>query len=721
MSESTSVPSASTSTPPTPTSTSVGAKVLSFASNPLGALRVAASTLQQRLQFAIRTGLGWGSKRDELIQVLGYERILTVPIYRSRYERDGLAHRLNELPAIETWGGGFKIYDNDDVEVSTPFQDAWKSLDQRLKVTLKFKRADIIAGLGPYSIILIGASRGGKKIDLSTPMDKNLNGPDSVIYLTPVAQDHALVVEWVLDASDKRCGLPLYYSVTLGAPGGAGIWVDDTHGYTRPGTRREKVHWSRIIHIAEGCTDNETFGTPRLRHVFDLLDGLWKVIHGGGEAAWRRMDPGISFELDPLIDFAPHPETGKSAEEQVWDQAEDYYTGLQRFMVTTGVKTTPLNAVVDKYAANVDSFLKLLSASTGYPLRMLTGAEAGHLASDQDRANAQERKTERREGFAEPNVIRQFIDRCVEYGALPTPIDDKYEISWGDAALELSEGEKATVISSLALANKNQQSTGDTIILTTSEIRSEYLGLEPLSKDQLPEPPPPPTIVNPNDPNVTDDGNDPNVNPATGKRTQPNDGGAGTPKPNSANISIDLLTSASPHKYGSTQVNLPPEISSTIITLGQTIDSDDLELSEGGLETNPHVTIKYGLLDSVTVDDVISVLSNVSPVRLALGITASFNATDTHDYDVLIVKVVSADLRALNELLSAMLPTIDTQTSYVPHVTVAYLKTGTASKYVGVGALNGVRVVVDEVVLTMVDGSTHTIKLTGTSTGTGVN
>lgn len=478
------------------------------------AVRALSTDLVNRVQFAVRAGLAWGmSRRIQLYQVLGYETRLTIQHYRALYERDGLAQRIVDLPPSETWVAGFEVVEDENPEIDTEFEKAARELCERLNVKGVFLAADQLAGLGHYSGVLIGAGYPNQPIDLSTPLPANIGGPENVIYLTPFAEDNCRVTKLDTNPASPHYGQPLAYEIVLGLPAG-GVQFDSVFGLSQNtlGEVVPNVHWTRVLHIAEKAHENKIYGVPRLRAVYDYLEALFKVVHGGAEGAWRRMDPGIYIDIDPELDIRPDPGTDNglsdadaeaAAIRQVEQKAQDYYHGMNRFIVGRGMQVTPLNANVKDYGANSDTLLKLIAAATGIPLRILTGSEMGKLASDQDRENANDRASERRMSFAE-GVVRAFIDRLVEHKALPKPKlnDGKYQIQWGEAQKELTETEKSTVTGDIALANKNQKDSGDTIILTSSEIREKVWGLDPLTLDQLPEepePPPAPVIVAPGD------------------------------------------------------------------------------------------------------------------------------------------------------------------------------------------------------------------------------
>lgn len=99
-----------------------------------------------------------------------------------------------------------------------------------------------------------------------------------------------------------------------------------------------------------------------------------------------------------------------------------------------------------------------------------------------------------------------------------------------------------------------------------------------------------------------------------------------------------------------------------------------------GLETEPHITILYGIHSNVDDDQVKNLFSNVKKTDFDItvnGINCFFNK----DYDVLKMDVQSNKLNELNEL-SKSLPHTSTYPDYKPHLTMAYLLKGNGNKYI---------------------------------------
>lgn len=110
------------------------------------------------------------------------------------------------------------------------------------------------------------------------------------------------------------------------------------------------------------------------------------------------------------------------------------------------------------------------------------------------------------------------------------------------------------------------------------------------------------------------------------------------------------------------------------------IDQADLYEEEGdrtfGLEDEPHVTLLYGLEESVTPEEVKEILD-----KFQFGPCKLHNASlFENDYDVLKFDVSGENLHEANEALRE-LPYNNQYPDYHPHCTIGYLLKGTGKKY----------------------------------------
>ena len=111
------------------------------------------------------------------------------------------------------------------------------------------------------------------------------------------------------------------------------------------------------------------------------------------------------------------------------------------------------------------------------------------------------------------------------------------------------------------------------------------------------------------------------------------------------------------------------------------IDRDDVYAGEDGtygLETEPHVTVLYGLHDEVHEDLVCRVCQGANgPIEVDVNGVSTF---DGEDHEVLKIDLESSLLRKMNKALRSF-PYTNDYDDYKPHMTVGYLKKGTSGKY----------------------------------------
>jgi 2'-5' RNA ligase len=160
-------------------------------------------------------------------------------------------------------------------------------------------------------------------------------------------------------------------------------------------------------------------------------------------------------------------------------------------------------------------------------------------------------------------------------------------------------------------------------------------------------------------------------------------------------------------------VNLSKKIADSIIAWGKDkIKDEDLYTEEKGMgrENQIHITVKYGLHTAVA-KKVRDLIENEKPVKASLGKIGLFKQDD---YDVVIIKVDSPELKKLNKLISDNLTVTDTFPIYKPHCTVAYVKKGMCNELKDNTDFEGKEMTFDSVVFSAKDTKENTIiKLQG--------
>ncbi len=444
-----------------------------------GSLRSLSTVLLERLMFSRQAGITFHGARD-MYEVLGYNRVLTYKEYRARYARGGIAKRVVDAYPVAIWRGGAEVYEDEDAETDTTFEAAWKALDERLGIWSRLQRAHVLASLSTYSVILIGAPG-----HLSDELPRGT--PDKLLYLTPfsggggpggdqLSRSMAMnadcsIMTFEVDPENPRFGLPNTYQLKrtdLSSP-----------LLNRP------VHWSRIVHVAEGLLGDEVYGTPALEAVWNLLDDLDKVTGGGAEAFWLRANAGLHLDVDKQMGMpsstpgrAALPGMDPAAVQGLRDKADLLQHQLERVIVTKGVTATQLGSSVANFKDPADAIVTQIAGTKAIPKRILVGSEMGQLASGQDKDNWNTQVQDKRTSWAFPGLVKPLIDRLVQYGYLPKP--KQFAVEW-PIIEDLTQDEKVKLQKNMADVNKTQES----VVYTESEIR-EVTGREPLTaEDEL--------------------------------------------------------------------------------------------------------------------------------------------------------------------------------------------------------------------------------------------
>jgi len=375
-----------------------------------------------RMKMAKGLGQSYSGERD-LYEAFGYPKTLEFEHYWWMYKRGDLAARIIESAPEASWRIPPKITEDKDDTIDTNFEKTFISLQKKLHFWYHLRQGDILSGIGEYGILLLGFNDGE---NLETPIFPK-RGLD-LIYLKSYKQDMVTVFSIDQKISSPRYGLPEIYKLKLGLNVQNGLLVDQ---------REINVHHSRVIHLAENLIDNKIFGTPRLERVYNRLSNMELIAGSSAEMWYRGAFPGYNFKLDP---DAQIPENMLS---DMKDQIEEYIHDFKRYLRLQGVSVESIAPQVSDPSPSVDVQLKLISAASGIPARILLGSERGELASDQDEKNWLDKIIARRTNYCEPFILRQLIDKLINLGILPEVED--YHVVWPEL-IDSSELDKASAI-----------------------------------------------------------------------------------------------------------------------------------------------------------------------------------------------------------------------------------------------------------------------------------
>lgn len=145
------------------------------------------------------------------------------------------------------------------------------------------------------------------------------------------------------------------------------------------------------------------------------------------------------------------------------------------------------------------------------------------------------------------------------------------------------------------------------------------------------------------------------------------------------------------YDFSSTQINLPDAIAKKIMDWGKTAIPDAEVHSDPdggkGREDDIHVTVLYGIHDKEP-NKVHKLLKTYKKFDIELGEVSVFS---NDAFDVVKLSVKSPEIHRLNAMLNKECENSNSYPTYIPHVTVAYVKKGKGKKYAGRKQFAGTR------------------------------
>lgn len=420
------------------------------------------SQLVGRLALAQRLGYQYGGDRN-VYQALGYPYANEIEYadYAGKYQRQDIAKAIINRPVQYTWKGPIVLKEIGKEE--SKLEKAWKDLDKRLKLRSNFVRLDKLSSIGRYGALLLGFDDVSDKQGFLRPVSTSNR---KLLYVRPLGENHAKIEKLVTDTRDPRYGLPELYRIE----------------YTEIDTDTSvalQAHHSRVIHVTTELLESEVYGVPVLQAVWNRLLDLEKLVGGSAEMFWRGARPGYAGKIKDDYTLPT------DVEEALQDQFDEFEHNLRRFLSVEGVDIETLQQQVADPINHVDVQIQMISAVTGIPKRILVGSERGELSSAQDAIGWYSHVQTRREEHAEVNILRPFIERCMQFGVLPN--SDKYIVEWSDLFAS-SEKDKAEVGRIRAMAVREYAQNPIAVeLIPPKAFYKLFLGLGPDALKELDE------------------------------------------------------------------------------------------------------------------------------------------------------------------------------------------------------------------------------------------
>lgn len=452
--------------------------------------RAGASVLVDRLRFAQSVFEQFDGKRS-FWKTLGWKKTLEFEDYAEQYERGDIAQRIIDIPAEETWVSFPSV---EDAEGSRgAFAKAWARLSRDLNLREVFTRFDRAAGIGRYGTALVGINDGNS---LDQPVGR-VRSPEDVLYISVFAEGSSSFTAPIEDTKNRRYGKPEFYTLDLSRgtyqfefdPGRSTGPRRTSEGNqpTRPRLNFAKdIHYSRVLHLAEGRLESDLFGIPRLQPVFNRLYDLTKIVGGSAETFWLAANKGLHANVDPTITR----QIRKTDLDRLAEDLELYRDQLVRVLRTTGVEITDLGSDVVNPRGVFSVVASVVAGTTKIPIRMLFPETRGAQTSVADRiAFREEVILPRQTRVAEPQVVRPFVDLMVQIGAMPPPKGGDYSVVWPDpvARSRFDQADIARTVAEAVYRLAQARAFGTSPLSRIQEAQLLGLSLSEAEEDKLRE------------------------------------------------------------------------------------------------------------------------------------------------------------------------------------------------------------------------------------------
>lgn len=400
--------------------------------------------------------------RRDIDDECGFPKTISAEDYLQVYEREAIAARVVEVIPAECWRALPEVYEDEDEDVETEFEAAWRELCKSYYGEVNYYDdkeggflystlydLDVQRGIGQYGVLLYGFDDGQP---LSTPVggvEETNSGVDvskgvynlaiapekrKLTFLRVFNQVNASITKYETNVSSPRFGMPIMYHLTLDETRSTG------EGAGVPFSGFD-VHWTRVLHAMSdgGSACSKTFGVPRLQQVYNDVQGERKLAGGSPEGFWKMCFTSLILETLPQLGASP-----KVNREALKDRIEEYQNSLQKVLFLSGMTAKSIAPSVTDPTPHHNMLIERICIKLGIPVPVFKGYEIGEQASDNNERSWNRRVESLRNRERSPRILVPFINRLIAFGALPTP--EKFCAHWPDIA-EMTKQEEATLAS----------------------------------------------------------------------------------------------------------------------------------------------------------------------------------------------------------------------------------------------------------------------------------
>jgi hypothetical protein len=199
---------------------------------------------------------------------------LTAAYYQLLHDYDPIGCRVDQVLPRECWQVQPEVYEDEDADVTTPFEARYKEVCRSLaggrswhkddygsRLAEALRRADEQSGIGHYGGLLLGLDDTPTLDSYRLPAERRQGR--ELLYVRSFPESLLTILKWDQDVKSPRYMQPLSYGVTLASP----VSGERTQfpAQQDSGTFTLEVHWSRVVHLADNLESSEWIAssTPR--------------------------------------------------------------------------------------------------------------------------------------------------------------------------------------------------------------------------------------------------------------------------------------------------------------------------------------------------------------------------------------------------------------------------------------------------------------------------
>jgi len=299
--------------------------------------------------------------------LFGYGEFLSYADYLGMYKRGGIANVVVGKVAKSCWRDMPEIKVNDKAILEEQLLKL-----KKVKFFKAIERADILNRIGNFSVMLIGIPDG---LDLNLPVGSAKKDSFSSMYFNVYSYDGIEIIKTDTDPASPRFGLPVLYQ----------LQTVDVDGSQRKQVQiiSHIVHYTRIVHLAEGALDSTIEGTSALEAPWNALTDKEKIRGSSAEAYFRNARQKLALEVIEGKKASTDPDVKAKLKENV----ENFQNGWEDVLRLDNMKANMLQPSMVSPREAFDICAEEVAGTSGIPVRILTTKAGGTVTGSEDKAS----------------------------------------------------------------------------------------------------------------------------------------------------------------------------------------------------------------------------------------------------------------------------------------------------------------------------------------------